>query len=368
MKVVLSILQCTSRTPLARVSGFLGIVDPRYDHRPDQVTSNPLLQSFEGIFKGIIEQVGINLSCVYRCMTESLLNDKDIGGASIQSGCEAMPERMGCDSFGNSSFYDPLIETALDLPGCNSLLQLAEEECLVISKDLLVCFQIAIQDRTQFGIEKSADNQSALSFDGDLLLQQVDIGDIQIYQLGQPDAGMQEETDDYQITVCLPALLMSDCFQENAFFILSQEDRRFSVLVFDLDTDSWIMIDLASVGQPPEEAFDRSPGAIDGRGHFRLSIGLLLHGIAKEKGIDISGCDLLDIAANASLVEQQVQIALLSSNRMWRPAIGKLVIQKVLYCLFDCQTVLLFLFVESHVQQCHVKNNMSSQFLLNVTV
>jgi len=259
---------------------------------------------------------------------------------------------MRCDPLCDSSFYNPLIETTLDLARGDSLMHLAEEECLRISEDLFAFFQIAIQDRPQLGIEKAGDNQSTLGFDGDLLLKQVYICDIQIYQLGQPDTSMQEEIDNYQIAICLPALLRSDSFQENALFILGQKDRRFSALVFDLDTDGWIMIDLSSVGQPPEKAFDRSPGAIDGRGHFLLSIGLLLYRIAKEEAIDFSGVYVPDFAVTTKLIKQQIQITLLGSNRVRRPVIGKLVIQKMFYCLFSCQIVLLLMFVKYHVQQC----------------
>ena len=368
MIMMLSILQCTSRTPLVRVSGFLDINDPRYAYRPHQVTSNPLLQSFEGIFKSLVEQVGVNLSCVYGCMSECLLNDKDVRGPSIQSGCETVPQAVRRDSLVNCSLNNPLFETALDLTGGDAILQLAEKKCLAFAENLFALFQVPVQNLTQLSVEKAIDNLSTFSFDSDFLLQQDDILEVKVNKLGQPDAGMQEETDYYQITVCLPALLQSDSFEKNAFFILSQEDWRFSVLVFDLDTDSWIMNDLTSVDQPPEEAFDRSPGAIDGRCHFRLPIGLLLHRIAKEETIDISGCDLLNIVVKAKMIQQQIQISLLGTNRVWRPAIGKLVTQKMFYCLFNCQTVLLFLFVESHVQQCHDKNNMSSQFLINVTV
>jgi hypothetical protein len=347
--------QCPAKTLLIRISGFLDIVDTRNAHRSIPEASNPFLQSFEGIFKSLVEQVGVNLSCIYRCMSECLLNDKDVRGSGIQSGCEAVPKRMGCDSFSDSGFDNPLVEATLDLSCCNSFLHLAEKECLAFGEDLLTCLQIVMQNCSHLRVEKAVGDLTAFGFDGDFLFQNVNVSDIQVNQLGQSNAGMQEEIDDYQITVCLPALLQSDSFEKNAFFILCQKDRRFSVLVFDLDTNSWIMIDLASVGQPPEEALDRSSGAIDGRCHFRLSIGLLLHRITKEEAVDVSGCDLLDIAANAILVEQQVQIALLGSNRVRRPTVGKLVIQKVLYCLFDCQVVLLFMFMESHVQQCHVK-------------
>jgi len=345
MIMMFSILQCTSRTPLVRVSDFLGINDPSYTHRPHQVTSNPLLQSFEGIFKGLVEQVGVNLSCVYGCMSECLLNDKDVRGPSIQSGCETVPQAMRSDSLANSSLDNPLFETALYLSGRDAILQLADEKCRAFAEDLLALFQVPVKNRTQLGVEKAIDNLPTFSFDSDFLLQQDDILEVKVNKLGKPDACVKKKIDDDQITVCLPALLQSDSFEKNAFFILCQEDRRFSVLMFDLDTDSWIMIDLASVGQPPEESFDRSPGAINGRCHFRLSIGLLLHQIAKEEAIDIDGCDLLDITVAAKLVEQQLQVTLLRSNRVRRPAISELMMQEPFNCLFDCQIVLLFLFV-----------------------
>ena len=368
MIVVLSILQCTSRTPLERVSGFLGIVDPRYAHQSLPESSNPLLQSFEGIFKGLVEQVSVNLSCVYGCMSESLLDNEDVRSSGIKTGCETVPQTVRCDSFGNSSFYNPLVEATLNLSRCNSVLQLAEEECLAIGKDLFTCFQIAMQDSSQLCIDKSGDNQSALSFDGDLLFKQVYVGDIQIYQLGQPDASMQEEIGDDQITVCLPAFMRTDCFQETSLLVLCQEYRRLSVLMLDLNADCWIMNDLTSVDQPPKEAFDRSPGAIDGRGHFRLSIGLLLYRITKEETIDISGCDLLNIVVKVKMIQQQIQITLLSSDGMRRSVIGKLMMQELFNCLFDFQIVLLFLFLESYVQRCSETWRKSSQVGINVTL
>jgi hypothetical protein len=369
MIIVISILQCTSSTPLVRVSGFLDITEWISSIRKHAETSNPLLQSFEGIFKSLVEQVGVNLSCVYGCMSECLLNDEDVRGPSIQSGCETVPQAVRRDSLVNSSFYNPLVETTLDLTCGNSLLQLAEKKCLGFAEDLFALFQVPVKNCAQFGVEKAIDYLSTLGLDSDPLLQQDDILEVKVNQLGQPDASMQEETDDYLITVCLPALMMSDCLQEDTFLILSQEDRRFSVLVFDLDTDSWIMIDLASVGQPPEEAFDRSPGAIDGSCHFLFAIGLLLHRIAKEETIDVSGCDLLNIVVKAKMIQQQIQISLLGTNRVWRPAICKLVIQKMFYCLLNFQIVLLFLFVKSYVQQCHVKPRKSRQKKeINVTV
>jgi hypothetical protein len=369
MIMVLSMLQCPSKTLLERVSGFLGIAEHADSFQASPETSNPCLQSFESVFKSIVKQVGVNLSCVYRCMSECLLNDEDIRGTSIQSGCKAVPKAVWCYPLINSSFDYPLIEAALDLSGRYAILQLTEEKSLGFGEHLLSRLQIAMKNRAQFGVEKAIDNLSTFSFDSDLLLQQVDIGDIQIYQLGQPDAGMQEETDDHQVPVCLPSLVMPDGLQEDTFLILGQEDRRFSVLVFDLDTNSWIMINLTSVIQPPEEAFNRSSGAINGGCHFRLPIGLLLNRIAKQEAIDISGYDFADVKITSELVKQQIQISLLGSNRMRRPAIGKLVIQKVQYCLFDCQIILLSLFMESHVQQCHVKPRKSRQKKeINVTV
>jgi hypothetical protein len=317
--------------------------------------SNPYLQSFEGIFKSLVKQVGVNLSCVYGCMSECLLNDDDVRGPSIQSSCETVPQAVRRDSLVNSSLNNPLFETALDLSGRYAILQLAEKKCRTFAEDLFALFQVPVKNRAQFGVEKAIDYQSTLGFDSDLLLQQDDILEVKVNKLGKPDSCVKKKIDDDQITVCLPSLVMSDSLQENALFILSQEDRRFSVLVLDLNANSWIVINLASVTQPPEEAFNRSSGAINGRCHFRLPIGLLLNRIAKQEAIDISGYDFADVTITSELVKQQIQISLLGSNRMRRPAIGKLVIQKVQYCLFDCQIILLFLFIESHVQQCHVK-------------
>ena len=347
----------------------MDLADPRYAHLSHQVTSNPYLQSFEGIFKGFIEQVGVNLSCVYGCMSECLLNNDDVRGPSIQSGCKAVPQAVRRDSLVNCSLNNPLFETALDLSGRDAILQLAEKKCLSFAEDLFSCFQITIQDRSQLCVDKAIDYLSTLGFYCDLLLQQDDILEVKVNQLGKPYSGMQEETDDYQISVCLPALLQSDSFEKNAFFILCQEDWWFSVLVFDLDTDCWIVINLASVGQPPEEAFNRSPGTIDGRCHFLLPIGLLLDRIAKEETIDVSGCYLLNIVVKAKLIQQQIQITLLCSDGMRRSSIGKLMIQELFYCLFDCQNIFLFVFVKYHVQQCSEKSVKSSHtMIINATV
>ena len=335
----------------------------------NRIVSNPLLQSFEGIFKGVVEQMSVNLCCVYGCMPESLLNDKDVRSSGIQTGCKAMPETVRCDSFKNSCFDNPLVEATLDLSGGNPFLHLAYEESFALSEDLLSYLQITMKNRSHFGIEKSGDNQSAFGFDGDLLLQQVYIGNIQINQLGKSNAGMKEEVDNYQITVCLPALLRPDCFQEKTFLILNQENRRFSILVFDLDTDGWIVIEASCVNQPAEEAFNRSPGAIDRRCHFRLSIDLLNYRTREKESIDISGCDFQDIAVKTKMVTQQIQVALLCSNGMWRSSIGELMIQILSYRFGDCQIVLLFLFAKFTVQQCSEKSAKSSHMIIiNATV
>ena len=336
MIMVLSMLQCPSKTLLEGVSGFLGIVDPRYAHRSLPEVSNPCLQSFEGIFKSFVEQVGVNLSCVYGCMSECLLHDKDVRGTSIQSGCEAMSQAVRCNPLRNSGFDYPLIETALDLTSGYSFLQLAEKKCRAFAEDLFALFQVPVKNCAQLSVEKAIDDLSTFGFDSDLLLQQVDVVYVQINQFGKSDAGMQEEINDDQIAVGLPALVMSDCFQENTFLILSQENRRFSTLVIDLDGDCGIMIDLTDVGQPPEEAFDRSPGTIDGRCHFRLTSGLFLHWTRKQEGIDITGCDIPDIMVTSKPIEKQIQIALLGSNRVRRSAIGKLVIQELSDRLIEC--------------------------------
>ena len=300
------------------------------------MTSNPLLQSLEGFFKGLIEQVRIYLGCIYRPVSQRLLNDEDVRGASIQSGCKAMPERMRRDSLIDSSFDDPLIETALDLTGGDSLLQLAEEEGLRISEDLLAFFQVSMQNRAQLGVEKASDGLSPLGLNGDPLLQQIDVGDVQTNQLRQPDACMQEQVDNHQIAVCLPALLRSDGFQEQAFFVFGHENGWLCVLVFDLNPDGGIVIDLTDVGQPSEESFDRGPGAIDGRIQFRLTIGLVCHWTRKKEAIDISGAYLPDFAVITKMVAQQFQIALLRSDSVRRSAVGKLVIQEEFYCVIEC--------------------------------
>ena len=321
--------QSCVKTLFQGVLANLNINNLYHSPRPYRDAANPLLQSFEGIFKGLIEQMCINLSCADRCMPESLLNDEDVRGASKQSGCEAMPETVRCDSLGNSSFDNPLVEATLNLSCCNSLLQLAEEERLAISKDLLACFQIAIQDSSQLGVEKAIDNLSALGFDSDFLFQQVNVSDIQVNQLGQSNAGKQEEINNDHIAVCLPTLLRSDGLEKDAFLILDQEDRRLSLLVFDLNSYSWIVIEVSCVNQPAEKSFDRSPGAIDGRCQLHLTVGLFLDRIGEKEAIDIGGCDIPNVAVVAKVVAQQIQIALLRADGMGRSAIGELMIQEL---------------------------------------
>jgi len=362
-------LRCPAKTLWVRVTGFLNLDNHYASYRDGQKPSNPYLQSFEGIFKGLIEQVRINLSCAHRSMSECLLNDEDVRGASIQPGCETVPERMWCDSFIDPSFDNPLVKAALNLSRGDSLLHLAEEERLRIGEDLLAIFKISIQDRSKLGVEKAIDDLSTFGLNGDPLLQKIDIGDVQTDELRQPDAGMQEQVDDDQVAVCLPALLRSDGFQEQAFLLLSHENWWLCILVFDLNPDGGIVIDLTDVGQPAKKAFDRCPSAIDGRIQFRLTIGLVCHWNRKKKAIDISGAYLPDFAVVAKMFEQQIQITLLGTDRMWRSAIGKLVIQKLLCCLFNYQIILLFLFVKSYVQQCS-QNRMQVKVKneINVTV
>ena len=302
------------------------------------MTSNPLLQSLEGFFEGLVEQMRIDLCCGNRSMSKRLLHNQDVRRASVQSGCEAMPERMRCDSLGNSSFDNPLIESTLNLTCGNSLLQLADEERLRIGEDLLAFFQVAMQDRPQLGVEKAIDNLSSLGLNGDPLLQQIDVGDVQTDQLRQPDAGMQKQVYNHQVAVCLPPLLRSDGLQKNTFLILNQEDGRLSVLVFDLNPDGWIVIDMTGVGQPAKESFDGCPGAIDGRSHFLFTVGLLLHRIGKKEIIGIDGSYRSDITITSKLVDQQVQVTLLGSNGMGRSAIGKLVIHELPDRLIECHS------------------------------
>jgi len=322
-------LRCPAKTPWVRVTGFLGLAEHTNSLRTSQKPSNPLLQSLEGTFEGVVEQVSVNLSCVYRSMSECLLNDENIRGASIQSACEAVPERMWCDSFIDSRLDNPLVKTTLDLACGNSMLQLAKEKSLGIGEYLLAFLQVSIQDSAQLGVEKAIDDLSTFGLNGDSLLQKIDIGNVEIDQLRQSDAGVKKELDDHQVAFRLPAHVGSDGLQEQAFLVFSQEDGWLCVLVFDLNPDSGIVVDLPDVGQPSEESFDRGTGAIDGRVHFRLSIGLSCHWNREKKTIDISGAYLPDFAVITKMVAQQIQIALLSSNCMRRPAIGKLVIHEL---------------------------------------
>ena len=293
------------------------------------MTANPSLQSLEGFLEGLVQQMRIDLGGSNRSVSESLLYGEDIRGASIQSGCETVPETVRCDPLIDSCFDDPLVKSALDLASGNALLQLTEKQSFRFNEYLLALFQISIKDRAKFGVDEAIDYLTTLGLNGNSLLQKINIGYVQTDQLRQPDAGMQEQVNDYHVSISLPAFMRPDCLQESSLLILDQEDWRLSVLVFNLNSDGWIVIDLTCVGQPSEKAFDRGSSAIDGRGLFRLTVGLFLYRSGKQEAIDISGCNLPDVVIAIQMIEQQLQISLLGSNRMWRSAIGKLVIQKL---------------------------------------
>ena len=300
------------------------------------IAANPYLQSFEGIFEGFIQQVRIDLSSGNRSMSEGLLNNKDVRGACIQTGCEAVPEAMRRDSLVDPSFDNPLIESTLDLPSGDSVLYLTEEECLAFNEGLLALLQIVMQNGTHLSVQKPVNDLSAFSPDRDPLLQEVDVGNIEVDELGEPDTVVQKEIDDDQVSICLPAFLESNGLQKDAFLVFCQEDGRLSVLALDLNAYGGIVIDLISIGQPAKEAFDRSPCAIDGRGLLELTIGLFGYRIGKKETIDIGRCDIPDVAVTAKLVEQQIQISLLCSDGMWRSAVSKLVIQEQFDRLIEC--------------------------------
>ena len=301
-----------------------------------KIPSNPCLQSFEGIFEGLIDQVRIDHRCSNRTMSECLLNDKDIRSSGIQASCEAVPETVRCNSFINACFGYPLIETTLDLPGCNSLLQLAEDKGLGLCEYLFPFFQISIQDRPQFTVNEASYFLSPLGLNGNSLLQKINIVDIQINQFRQPYSGMQEEIDNSQISICLPAFLRPDCLQKISFLVLCQKYRRLPVLVLNLDACSRIMIDITGLSQPSEESLDGCPGSIDGRGLFRLSVGLGLNRLGKKESVDFYGSDSLDIVVISKMVEQQIQVALLSTDSMGRSAVGELMIHVIFDCILEC--------------------------------
>ena len=137
-------------------------------------------------------------------------------------------------------FGDPLVEAALNLAGGDTVLHLAEEERLGFSEDLLALFQVAMQDSADLGVEEAGDRLSAFGMDGDPFLQQVDVGEVEVDELGESDAGMQEEGDDHEVASRLPTLVMTDGLKQHPLLILGQVDRRFAIVALDADAGGGI--------------------------------------------------------------------------------------------------------------------------------
>ena len=325
--------QCGLETLFQGVSAILNQEKSTDAPRPLQYGSNPYLQSFESLFEGLVEQVRINLSGSNLSMTEGLLNYKEVRSAFKETRSETMPETVWCDAFCNASFLYPLVKTTLDLSCGYSLSQLTDEKCLIFDEEFLADLQEAMQYDSNLSVEESVHNLSSLSFDRNPLLKEIDILNIEVYQLRQSYTCVEEEIDHDQITVCLPAFLRPDSFQEDSFLIISQENRRFTILTFDLNTDARIVIDLTCVSQPLEEAFDRSPCSIYGRCLFRFTVGLSGYRIREKEIVDVRWTDILDKAVVIQIVDKQSQVSLLRSDGVWRSAIGKLMIQECFYRL-----------------------------------
>ncbi len=323
----------TVKTPPLGLSGLLGAVFNSHSSKIIAEVANPYSQSFEGRFQCFIKQVSIYLGRAYGRMTKCLLNHKDVRCTCIQTSCETVSKTVWRDPFSNTSFYYPLVKASLNLTIGNSALQLADKKCIGFYEELLACLEIVVQNRTQFSVQKAIDGLSALRLNGDPFLQKIDVGDIEIDKFRQSNASVQEECNDNQITVCLPTFLRSDTLQKNMFLVFSQENWRFSVLPFDLNTDGWIVVDLVSVSQPAKEAFDRRSSAIGRRCQLELTVGLFSYGIGKKEAVDISGADVHGVAITVEVIEQQFQVTLQCSDGMWRPAVGKLVIQEQFNCL-----------------------------------
>ena len=325
--------QYSSKTLFQGVSAILNHEKSTDAPRPFREGSNPYLQSFESLFEGLVEQVRINLSGGNLSMTEGLLDYKKVRSAFKETRSETMSETVRCDMLFNASLIDPLVKTTLDLPGGYSAIQLAEEKCLAFDKEFLAGFQKAVQYGSNLRVEESVNNLSSLGVDCYPLLEQINVINIEIYQLRQSNTSVEKQIDHNQITICLPAFLRSDGFQEDSFLIISQENGWFIILTFDLNADAWIVIDLTCVSQPFEETLYRCACAIDGGCLFWNTIGLSCDGLREKEIVQVAWTDIRDIAITIQEVGKQSQVALLRSDRVWRPVIRKLMIQECFYSL-----------------------------------
>ena len=118
-----------------------------------------------------------------RSMSECLLHYEDVRGACIQTRCKAVSKAVWRDPLSDTGFCDPLFEATLDLSGCDSALQLAEEECLGFNENLLAFFQISIQDSSHLCVQKPVDDLSSFCPDRDPLLYDIDICEIKVSKL-----------------------------------------------------------------------------------------------------------------------------------------------------------------------------------------
>ena len=326
-------LRYSSKTLFQGVSAILNQENSTHAPRPFQDGSNPYLQSFKSLFKGLVEQVRIDLGGRNLSMTEGLLDYKEVRSAFKETRSEAMPETVRCDMLFNTGFDDPLVKSTLDLSCCDSSSQLAEEKCLAFNEEFLASFQEAMQYDSNLSVEESMNNLSSLSFDSDPFLEEINVVNIEIYEFRQPDSRVKEEIDHNQITICLPLFLRPDSFQEYAFLIIGQKNRWLTILPFDLNTNGWIVIDLACVRQPLEEAFDRCACAVNGGCLFGFTVRLCGYRIREKEIVEITWTDTLDITVIIQIVSKQSQITLLRSDGVWGPAISKLMIQECFYSL-----------------------------------
>ena len=325
--------ECGSKTLFQGVSAILNQENSTDDPRPLQDGSNPWLQSFESLFERLVEQVRINLSGRNLSVTEGLLNYKEVRSAFKEARSETMPETVRCDVLFNAGHNDPLVKSALNLPCGYPAIQLADKKSLTFDKEFLTSLQVTMQYDSNLSVEESVHKLSSFGFDCDPFFQQVDIRNIEVHELRQSNTSVEKQIDRNQITICLPAFLRSDGFQEDSFLIISQENGWFIILTFDLNADAWIVIDLTCVSQPFEETLYRCACAIDGGCLFWNTIGLSCDGLREKEIVQVAWTDIRDIAITIQEVGKQSQVALLRSDRVWRPVIRKLMIQECFYSL-----------------------------------
>ena len=272
-------------------------------------------------------------------MTECLLDGEDVRGARVEGRGKGVPESVRMDLLGDAGLGNPLVKAALDLPGGNPLEALADEEGSAVKAHLAPLLQVVMQSSPRFGVKESGDDLTAFGFDGDALLEEINVSDIKIHQLRQSDAGMQKQGYHHNVSRRLPSLLSADRLQQGSDLIRGQEGWRLTIASMNVDADGGIAMDVIRRQQPSEESLDGRAGAIDGCDRLGTTIGLMGYRDGEEEAVEVGGGDNVEQPFTTERGREQSQISLMRPDGVWgssrRQLMGQELTNRIVEVQFD---------------------------------